>query len=278
MKDPYLRDEIRIVGIRAETADTKTYELSFIDRQRQKDFGFRPGQFVLLSIPGVGEAAFSLSSSPLENSTFSTTVRKVGSFTGKLDGYRKGDRLWMAGPFGNGWPVDRLEGKNILIVAGGLGILPLWPLICILRSRRKDLAGVEILYGSRSPSDCMFQDRYPELLAINDSCLLLTVDKVPKGQKWAHETGLVTQLLNRMRSAPRKTVVLACGPEMMMHFVIRDLLKKRFDARQIYVSLERRMRCGFGQCGHCQIGPRFVCKDGPVFRYSELRNLPDMDL
>ncbi|MGQ9583083.1 MAG: FAD/NAD(P)-binding protein [Thermoplasmatota archaeon] len=273
-----MRYEVRIVGIRTETADTKTFEMSFIDPQLQAEFRFRPGQFILLSIPGLGEAAFSLSSSPLETSTFSTTVRKVGSFTGRLHEYCTEDRLWMAGPFGRGWPVEMLEGRNVLIIAGGLGILPLWPLICVLRSRRRDMRGVEILYGARSPADCVFLEHYSELRGINSSCLMLTVDRVPEGQKWENDIGLVTHLLDKMRSVPGKTVALICGPEVMMQNVIRGLLRKGFDARRLFVSLERRMRCGFGQCGHCQIGPKFVCKDGPVFRYSEVRNLPDISL
>jgi len=278
MKDPYMRDEIRIVEIRIETSDTKTYTLSFLDKRLQENFRFRPGQFILLSIPGAGEAAFSLSSSPLETSTFSTTVRRVGSFTGKLDELRPADKLWMSGPYGNGWPAEIPEGRNILIIAGGLGILPLWPLICKIKSRRNDLHGMEILYGVRTPSNCVFRDRLEELSAINDSCVMLTADNVPANEEWEHETGLVTHLFDKMRSKPPNTTALICGPEMMMHFVIAGLQKKGFDAKRIFVSLERRMRCGFGHCGHCQIGPKFVCKDGPVFRYSDIRNLPDMEI
>jgi NAD(P)H-flavin reductase len=278
MKDPYLRDEIRITGIRPETADTKTYTFSYLDGRLQKDFAFRPGQFILLSMLGVGEAAFSISSSPQETSTFSTTIRKVGSFTGKLDEYSVGDTLWMGGPFGNGWPMERMKENNVLVIAGGLGILPLWPVLKSIGSARKDFGGIEVLYGARSPSDCLFMDRYPELLAIRDTCLLLTVDNVPEGTSWEHEIGVVTRLFDKMRTAPENTVALICGPETMMHFAIAGLVKRGFFERQIYLSLERRMRCGFGQCGHCQIGPKFVCKDGPVFRYSEIMRLPDLNL
>jgi len=278
MKDPYLRDRIRITGVRPETADTKTYTFSYVDRRLQDGFSFRPGQFVLLSILGVGEAAFSISSSPVETSELSTTIRKVGSFTGKLDEYSVGSTLWMGGPFGNGWPMEKLKGNNVLVVAGGLGILPLWPVLKHLQASRKDFADVEVLYGARSPADCLFMDRYPELRAMRETCLMLTVDNVPVGTPWEHDVGVVTKLFDRMRSSPAGTVALICGPEPMMHFSIEGLLERGFDERQVYLSLERRMRCGFGQCGHCQIGPKFVCRDGPVFRYSDIRRLPDIGI
>ena len=278
MNDPYLRDQIRIQAIRPETADTKTYTFSYVDARLQHGFSFRPGQFVLLSILGVGEAAFSISSSPLETSTLSTTIRKVGSFTGKLDEYSPGTTLWMGGPFGNGWPMEKLKGTNVLVIAGGLGILPLWPALKSIEASRKEFADVEVLYGARSPADCLFMDRYPGLRAMRNSCLMLTVDNVPAGTAWEHNVGVVTKLLDNMRSSPANTIALICGPEPMMHFSIEGLLKRRFDERRIYLSLERRMRCGFGQCGHCQIGPKFVCRDGPVFRYSDIRRLPDLGI
>ncbi len=278
MKDPYMRDEVAIVDIQSETYNTKTYTLRYIDKKLQKNFSFKPGQFILLSILGVGEAAFSLSSNPLNTKTFSTTIRKVGSFTTILDKLKPGDSLWLGGPFGTGWPMKVMKGKEILIVTGGLGILPIWPAVEVIETNKSEYGNLEILYGARSPVDCLFMDKYRHLTQIKGTCVAFTVDKVPKGMDWEYNVGLVTTLFNQMETKPKNAIVLICGPEIMMHFVIQDLLKRNFTPDQIYVSLERRMRCGFGQCGHCQIGPKFVCKDGPVFRYSEIKNLPDMEI
>ena len=278
MKDPYMRDEAIIVNIKPETKDTKTYTLSFIDKSIQDKFNFVPGQFMLISVLGVGDAAFSISSSPSETGSFSTTIRKVGSLTGALDKLKSGDKLWVGGPFGNGWPVNLMQGKNILIIAGGLGLLPVWPIVHLIRANRQDYGSLEILYGARSPEDCMFIDEYRNLVRIKDTCALLTADTVPDEVRWKYNVGVVTTLFSQMETKPDNTVVLTCGPEIMMHLAIQDLLKKGFSAEQIYVSLERRMKCGFAQCGHCQIGPKFVCKDGPVFRYSDIKDLPDLDI
>ena len=277
MKDPYLRDEAIIVNIKPETKDTKTYTMSFVDKSLQEKFSFVPGQFILISILGVGEAAFSLSSNPLDTETFATTIRKVGSLTGILDKCQIGDKLRVGGPFGHGWPVNSVKGKDVLLIAGGLGLLPIWPLVHLFRAYRQDYGNLEILYGAHSPEDCLFIDKYQTIRNIKDTYFTLTVDTVP-GEKWEHNIGVVTTLFDRMITKPGSSVVLTCGPEIMMRFVVRDLLQKGFTEEEIYVSLERRMRCGFAQCGHCQIGPKFVCTDGPVFRYADIMALPDMNL
>lgn len=278
MKDPYLIPDARILDIKPETRDTKTYTLAFVHPSIQEEFNFLPGQFILISVLGVGQAPFSLSSSPLAKKSFSTTIRKIGSLTTTLDKLKPGDKVQVGGPFGNGWPVNPMKGKNVLIIGGGLGLSPLWPVIHVIEARRSDYKNLEILYGAHSPEDCVFIEEYRRLADIENTCASFTVDKVPAGTEWSYNIGLVTSLLNQMESKPDNTVVLICGPGIMMRFVVQDLLKIGFSTEQIYVSLERRMRCGFGQCGHCQIGSKFVCKDGPVFKYADIKGLPDLNI
>jgi len=270
--------EARLLDIRTETADTKTYTLAFTDKAYQSQFTFLPGQCVILSLLGVGHAPFSISSNPLDKKLFSTTIRKVGALTGIMDQLKPGDTIHVSAPFGQGWPMDKMKGKNVLLIGGGIGLLPLWPVIHTIKAQRNDYGHLETLYGARSPQDCMFPNEYDGLAKIKNACAAFSVDRVPPNTQWNYNVGLVTTLFSGLKSQPDNTIVLICGPGIMMHFVIQDILKKGFRPEQIYVSLERRMRCGFGQCGHCQIGPKFVCKDGPVFCYAEIKDLPDLHL
>lgn len=278
MKDPYLPSTAEIVNVKRQSHDTKTYTIRFSDGEKQKGFRAEPGQFMMISLPGFGEAPFSLSSGPERNDSFDTTIRTVGNVTRMLDRCKIGARIGARGPYGKGWPVEKAKRRDVLVVAGGIGLAPLRPVITTVQ-RNRDLYGrLEVLYGARTPGDEMFVDEYEDWRRIGNAALSLTVDTVPKGVAWAHRTGVVTALFDDMKTSPENSIIMTCGPEIMMRFVAHGLLARDFRGNQIYVSLERRMKCGMGHCGHCQIGPKFVCKDGPVFNYSDLEGLPDITL
>jgi NAD(P)H-flavin reductase len=275
LKDPYERDVAEILGVQLETSNTKTFVMKFLDEGRQSNFSFIPGQFIVISIPGVGEAMFSISSSTSNHENFSTTIRNVGRVTGMIHKYNVGDRILVGGPYGSGWPMGQLEGKDIMIVTGGIGLPSPRPVINYINEHRRDFGSLEILYGTRTPAESVFAWEQEAWRKMESTRLALCVDYVPEGVQWEHKVGVVTTLCEEMVTKPRNAVALICGPEVMMHFVVLDLLKRGFHEDQLYLSLERRMRCGIAQCGHCQLGPKFVCKDGPVFRYSEIMGLPD---
>ena len=278
MRDPYVPSIVEIVNVKRQTVDVKTYTVRFAKEQERKKFRVMPGQFVMISIPGLGEAPFSLSSVPEKTDSFDTTIRTVGNVTSVLSRYSVGARLGVRGPYGRPWPLKEAKGKDVLLVAGGIGLAPLRPVIQTIQKNRRVYGNFEILYGARTPSDQVFTDEYEEWRRTARTSLSLTVDSVPTGVTWPHKTGVVTGLFEDMETSPENSIVMTCGPEIMMRFVVRGLLARNFRKDQIYVSLERRMKCGMGHCGHCQIGEKFVCRDGPVFTYLELEGLPDLTL
>ncbi len=278
MKDPYLPSTAEIVNVKRQSNDTKTYTARFVNEARQTEFRPEPGQFIMISVPGLGEAPFSLSSGPERNGCFDTTIRAVGNLTGILDRCVVGTKIGVRGPYGKAWPLEKAKGRDVLVIAGGIGLAPLRPVIKTVGKNRDMYGALEVLYGARTPADEMFVDEYEDWKRIKDTTLSLTVDSVPKGVTWSHKVGVVTALFDEMRISAEDSIVMTCGPEIMMRFVARGLLARNFRRDTIYVSLERRMKCGMGHCGHCQIGSKFVCKDGPVFSYSELEGLPDLTL
>jgi NAD(P)H-flavin reductase len=275
MENPYLGAEVGIKRINRETYDTKTFIMAFKSKKRQRAFSFSPGQFNVIGRFGIGEAPFSITSNPENKENFEHTIRKVGNVTGILDGVQEGDIVYLRGPYGKGWPIEEVKGKNVLLVAGGIGLPPLRPFILYVKHHRAEFGKLEILYGARTPSDLIYRDRFDEFRKIKDTRLLLTVDALPEGERWDYKVGVVTILFEDMNSTPENTIVFTCGPEIMMKFVVKGLLERGFKPNQIYLSMERRMKCGIGKCGHCQLGPKFVCKDGPVFLYAEIKDLPD---
>jgi NAD(P)H-flavin reductase len=275
LKDPYARDLAEILEVSVETPNTKTFTLKLLDEEKQKNFSFIPGQFIVISFPGVGEAMFSISSSTSNHENFSTTIRRVGRVTGMIHKCGVGDKILVSGPYGSGWPIGQMEGKDTLIITGGIGLPSPRPVITYIDEHRNDFGFLEVLYGTRTPAESIFLREQEAWRKMKNTRLALTVDCIPEGLQWKHSVGPVTTLFKEMVTKPRNAVVLICGPEVMMHYVVLELLNKSFHEDQLYLSLERRMRCGIAQCGHCQLGPKFVCKDGPVFKYSELKGLPD---
>lgn len=274
MGSPFRPEPARLIGIKIENADTKTYTLKYEGGGGVRG-GFEPGRFVMISIHGFGEAPFSLSGIVGEG-VFETTVRKVGNLTGRMDRMKVGEVVGVRGPYGRGWPMDEAEGKDVLIVAGGIGIAPLKPVIERVEKSRERYGRVEVLYGAKTPENMIFTEEFDRWRRIMDFDLKLTVDDVSDRVAWRHSVGVVPLLLKDVKVQPENTVVMTCGPEVMMHFVVQSLLARGFDPESIYVSLERRMKCGVAQCGHCMIGMKYVCRDGPVFPYSELKGLPDL--
>jgi len=273
--NPYRPENAIIKDIKRQTYNTKTYKLSFENRQKQREFSFKPGQFIMVSLLGIGEAAFTLCSDPAERENFEITVRAVGNVTKTLDRLNVGDVVGVRGPYGTYWPIEKAKNKNILIIAGGLGINPIRSVITYVGANRDNYGDVEILYGAKTPDDILFTYEFDDWRRMENTRLLLTVDMVPKESTWKHNVGVVTTLFEKMHVSPDNTVALTCGPEIMMRFVVKGLLYRGFTRDQIFVSLERRMKCGIGICGHCQLGTKFVCKEGSVFRYADVEGLPD---
>jgi NAD(P)H-flavin reductase len=263
----------RIENVKQQTADTRTYTMRIAEGEEK--FYFKPGQFNMVSIMGFGEAPISISSEPYVHETFDHTIRAVGSITNYLETLKPGDFVGIRGPYGNSWPMEEAKGKNVLLVTGGIGLAPLRPMITQMFHERNDYGKIQILYGSRTPDDMLFTDEFDEWRKQPNTELHLTVDKVSEGKSWGHTVGVVTALYDVAKLDPKNTIVVTCGPEIMMRFACKGLISRGFFATQIYLSMERRMKCGVGKCGHCQLGSHFCCTDGPVFRYDEARELHD---
>lgn len=273
MYDKSIPFEARIKWIKKETRDTATYALKIVNREIEKAYSFIPGQFNMLSVPGVGEAAISISSAPSDHDLMHT-IRVAGDVTTAISRLNAGDVLGMRGPFGNGWPLEETEGRDVMIIAGGLGIAPLRSAIrhvMKLPGRYRHSTGVSrhmILYGTKAPKDIIFRDEFPRYRDVFD--VFLTVDKADPEEYWHGDVGLITRLLGKAPFDPLNVLVFICGPEIMMQAVVKELILKGVAGEKIFLSMERNMNCGMGICGHCFFGPKFVCKDGPVFRFSEV--------
>jgi NAD(P)H-flavin reductase len=234
----------------------------------QDAYSFQPGQFNMLYVPGVGEAAISISSDPADRSQIGHTVRLVGNVTRAIGGLQPGDLLGIRGPFGNCWPLQKIEGKDVFIACGGVGLPPLRPVLYHIARHRQQYGKVTVLYGARTPSELMYQHEYADWQKANIQ-IEITVDRAD--ERWGGRVGVVPMWFYQLRIDPKTTAVLTCGPELMIRFVIFEALARRVPPNQVFVSLERNMKCGQGACGHCQIGPYFVCRDGPVFAFDELQ-------
>lgn len=253
-----------VTRVRKETHDTFTLELA------ADEFSFLPGQFNMLYAFGAGEAPISVSGDPQRRDRIVHTIRRVGGVTNELGKLNKGDQLGLRGPFGTGWPLEEAKGKDVLIVAGGIGLAPLRPVIYELFSRREEFDRVGILYGARTPSDLLFAKDLERWRGRFDAEVEVTVDQ--GDVSWRGRVGVVTSLIDRIELSPSDSVAMICGPEIMMRFTIRALERAGVSAQQTYVSMERNMKCAVGFCGHCQYGADFVCKDGPVFRFDRIED------
>lgn len=234
----------------------------------------KPGQFVQVSVLGVGEAPISISSSPSRSkNSFELCVRRVGALTNALHALSPGDVVGVRGPFGRGFPLERFRGKDILFAPGGLGLAPLRSVINEVLDDRSNYGRIIILYGAREPAEILFQDEMHEWAAREDVELHLTVDQADG--EWKGNVGVITTLFPNIQVSPRNTVAITCGPPVMYRFVLMELLGMGIPEGNIWLSLERRMKCGVGKCGHCQMDHIYICQDGPAFSYAEIRHLEE---
>jgi NAD(P)H-flavin reductase len=265
--NPMLAEPYAVKHMQQETYDTFTFELE--PKNKTRAFSFAPGQFNMLYVFGVGEVPISISGDPAKSETLVHTTRAVGTVTNAMWKLRNGDLLGVRGPFGTGWPIEEAKGKDVVIVTGGLGLPPLRPSLYQLLSRRQEYGKLVLLYGARTPEDIVYGEEIEQWRKRSDLAVDLTVDRAT-GQ-WRGNVGVVTTLIPKATFDPANTIAMVCGPEIMMRFTIAELQRRGIPDKSIYFSMERNMKCGFGFCGHCQFGPFFVCKDGPVFRYDRVK-------
>ena len=266
--DPMLPRPARVLQVDKETHDTFTLSLEAGNGNGHPSFA--PGQFSMLYVFGVGELPISISGDPEEPGRLVYTVRSVGKATNALVTKTAGESLGVRGPFGTSWPMTKARGKDIVVIAGGIGLAPLRPAIYHILRHRGDYKRLIVLYGARTPRDMLYRKQLAAWAYLPDTQILTTVDY--GGLSWRGNVGVVTTLFRHVRLQPNKTVALICGPEIMMRYVVRELESRGVGPADTYLSMERNMKCAVGFCGHCQLGPYFACKDGPVFPLSRMRD------
>lgn len=268
MINPYRIHQATIVEKMQEAEDIHTYRLRLNDEDVRRNFRFTAGQFNMVYLFGVGEVAISIVSDPDEPERLDHTIRAVGRVTSAIGRLRAGDTVGIRGPFGQGWPLEEARGRDIVIATGGLGCAPVVGAIEYIFRRRREYGAVKIIHGVKTPRDLLYRERFEAWRRQPDTEVLLASDR-PDGT-WGHHVGVVTELFERVPINAERTLVLMCGPEIMMRLGVPILMKRGIPATAVYVSLERHMECGIGLCGHCQMGPYFLCKDGPVMRYDRV--------
>ncbi|HEY0671446.1 MAG TPA: FAD/NAD(P)-binding protein [Longimicrobiales bacterium] len=275
LDNPYLPRMARIVRIVPMVEDNHLFTMRFVDEADANSFRHRPGQFVMMSVLGAGEAPISISSSPTRPGILEFCVRRVGRVTDALYRLRTNDVVGIRGPYGNGFPVERMEGDDLLLVAGGLGMAPLRSLLWYALDKRDRFRDITLMYGARSPASMLFRDELLTLVNRGDLNCLLTVDNDPGGS-WPNHRGVLTDLFDHAVIDAATTHAAVCGPPIVYQFVLAKLLAMGFSKDRILMSLERRMKCGVGKCGHCGIGYKYTCVHGPIFTYWDALNLPEM--
>ncbi|MBU1726761.1 MAG: FAD/NAD(P)-binding protein [Candidatus Omnitrophica bacterium] len=268
-KNIYRPIEAVIEDVITETPAIKTFVL-----RPKEDFSFRTGQFVEMTVPGVGEGPFTPSSNPKIKDRFDLTVMNVGCITSKLHKMKPGESLGIRGPYGKGYPLDTFKGKDILIVGGGVGLAPLRSLLFSLFNDIDDYNKVVLRCGARTPNDIVYKNVIPEWAKTKKTDIVISVDVGEPS--WKGKVGLVTTILNDLPVNLKNAVGIVCGPPIMMKFVTLKLLDLGFKPKDIYLSMEKNMSCGLGKCGHCRVGKFYACKDGPVFTYEELKDIHDI--
>ncbi|ODS33010.1 MAG: oxidoreductase FAD/NAD(P)-binding domain protein [Candidatus Scalindua rubra] len=266
----FLPEIAEVVSTRQLTDMEKYFELR---PKNQKEFGFNPGQFVQLSIFGIGEAPISISSSPFNKDSIGICVRRVGDVTSAIHKLEVGSSLGIRGPLGNGFPIEEMIGKDILFIAGGLGLAPLRSMISYVFAKRNDFRRITILYGVKNPREILFVDDLEAWKERNDIEMDIIVDK--PDEKWTGKSGVITRLIPPLTLEPLNTYALIVGPPVMYKYVLLELKIKQIPENHIIMSLERRMKCGVGKCGHCQINGVYVCLSGPEFNYQTLKFLSE---
>lgn len=266
--DPMIPRPFRVEKMKRELSDTSTLELTPVGGG---EFRFAPGQFNMLYVFGVGEVPISISGDPTEPKVLVHTARAVGRVTEAIRALKHGDVIGVRGPFGRPWPVEAAYGVDVLFLAGGIGLAPLRPAIYRVMADRKRFNNIVILYGARTPEDILYRREVQTWKSRLDTNVHVTVDRATG--HWNGKVGVVTQLVKGGGFDPQRTVAFVCGPEVMMRYGIQALNDRGVTNDRIYVSMERNMKCAIGFCGHCQFGPSFVCKDGPVYRFDQIAKI-----
>ena len=262
--NPFVIHPAKIMEKKQEAADIVSFRLQLQDTARRRAFKFSAGQFNMLYAFGLGEVAISIVSDPDQPAYLDHTIRIVGRITQIIGQMNVGDSLGIRGPFGKGWPMEEAKGKDIVVITGGLGCAPVVGAIEYMFRRRDAYGSIKILHGVKAPQDLLYRERFDQWRQQPNTDVFLTSDE--PGKTWHYHVGVVTELFDRLNVDPQRTLVLMCGPEIMMRIAVQILTHQGLRPDKMYVSLERHMECGIGLCGHCQLGPYFLCKDGPVMR------------
>ena len=268
MVNPYHIYPATIVEKIREAEDIHTYRLRLNDEDARRTFRFATGQFNMVYLFGIGEVAISIVSDPDEQEFLGHTIRAVGRVTSAIARLQAGEILGVRGPFGQGWPLEESRGRDLVFVTGGLGCAPVVGAIEYIFRRREQYGSVKILHGVKTPEDLLFRERFDSWRKQPETEVLLASGQ--PGKSWRDHVGVVTELFELVSINPTNTIVLMCGPEIMMRLGVPILMTRGIPATAIFLSLERHMECGVGLCGHCQMGPYFLCKDGPVMRYDRV--------
>ena len=276
MKNPYIPYRVNIVDTWFETPGDrciKTFKVTFADEKVQETWSHRPGQCAMVGIPGVGESMFCISSSPTEKDYLRFSIMRVGKVTQAMHMLEQGESFYIRGPYGNAFPVDDWKGKDIVTIGGGIGQAPLRPVIQYVRDNRSDFGDLKLVYGARTSVDHCFKAEFEEINQKGDCACHLSVDV--EEEDWPHYVGFVPSLLMDVAPSPDNAIAVTCGPPVMIGFVLKNLMELGFAPEQIFTTLENRMKCGIGKCGRCNVGNLYVCKDGPVFRYDQIKDVPE---
>ena len=265
----------RIVRVLPQIEDHRLFQLRFEDPEMRRSFTCRPGQFVELSVIGTGEAPISISSPPTRLGVIELCVRRIGRVTEALFRLPLNSVVGVRGPYGNGFPLEEMKNNSLLLIAGGLGMAPLRSLLWYALDNRSQFKDMVLMFGAKVPEEMLSKYELVSLLDRTDMKCLLTVDKDEEGA-WPAEVGVVTRLFDLFELDPETTYAAVCGPPIMYKFVLEKLLERNFSKDRILMSLERRMKCGVGKCGHCIVGYKYTCIDGPIFTYWDAINLPEM--
>ncbi|MFX0075073.1 MAG: FAD/NAD(P)-binding protein [Candidatus Hermodarchaeota archaeon] len=277
MPNPYIPILTKVASIVSENKvnDIKTIELEFQKEEDYKNFDYIPGQFAEISIIGKGECPIGIASSPTEEGTIKFTIKKMGTVTSMFHRSDIGDTIGVRGPLGNGWPMEELKGKNIVVIGGGFAFSTLRSLVLYVLDNkyRKDYGKITVIYGNRDSGEVLYQDVLKEWEKRDDIDVVLTIDREEEG--WTRKVGFVAAIVKEVAPSPDNAVAIICGPPIMIRTAVDELVKIGWKDEQILNSLEMRMKCGIGKCGRCNIGSKYVCVDGPVFSLAELKKMPN---